>query len=222
VRPGDTLYAIAFRYGLDFKTLAHWNEIPPPYTIFAEQRLRLSRPRNQRSVAQTTPSPQPAQGSQTQATQPASKPTAKPAAPVKSQPAPKPTPAQSSANDSRTSWLWPITGKVIKRFSAADESSRGIDIAAEEGQQVLAAAPGEVVYSGRGLIGYGELIIIKHNQNYLSAYGNNKTRLIQEGDRVSAGQVIATSGRSGSNRPVLHFEIRKNGKPVDPLRYLPR
>lgn len=234
VRPGDTLYAIAFRYGLDFKTVAHWNDIPPPYTIYAEQRLRLSRPRNQPRVAERSPQKTPEPAVTTRPRQPPPQGTPKTGQPAASTPPrvatpqattaapPRPVTTQTVPIPGQPVWQWPTEGTIIKRFSAADESSRGIDIAVDEGQQVRAAAAGEVVYSGRGLIGYGELIIIKHNQSYLSAYGNNKTRLISEGDRVEAGQAIATSGRSGSNRPMLHFEIRKNGKPVDPLDHLPR
>jgi len=104
---------------------------------------------------------------------------------------------------------------------SGDQTKQGIDIAGNEGDPVSATADGEVVYSGNGLIGYGELIIVKHNASFLSAYGHNRARLVKEGDKVKAGQAIAEMGSSASSRDELHFEIRKNGKPVNPLEYLP-
>jgi lipoprotein NlpD len=110
---------------------------------------------------------------------------------------------------------------VASTFASGDSSRQGIDILGREGQSVLAAAGGEVVYSGNGLIGYGELIIIKHDETWLSAYGNNRRRRVNEGVNVSAGQVIAEMGQGAGDHAELHFEIRRKGKPVDPLRYLP-
>jgi lipoprotein NlpD len=118
-------------------------------------------------------------------------------------------------------WRWPTAGNLIGRYTAGDPARQGIDIAGNEGQAVLAAAAGEVVYSGNGLIGYGELIIIKHSNELLSAYGHNRRRLVAEGQRVVAGQAIAEMGRSGGQLSQLHFEIRRAGRPVDPLDYLP-
>lgn len=118
-------------------------------------------------------------------------------------------------------WRWPTAGTLITRFAAADPARQGIDIAGSDGQPIVAAAAGEVVYSGNGLIGYGELIIIKHSDEFLSAYGHNRRRLVAEGQRVSAGQVIAEMGRSGGQLYQLHFEIRRSGRPVDPLDFLP-
>jgi lipoprotein NlpD len=117
-------------------------------------------------------------------------------------------------------WQWPIKGKVLKRFSRA--TSKGIDIAGRFGQKVKTAAIGKVVYSGSGLIGYGNLLIIKHNATYLSAYANNSRLLVKEGEAVIKGQVIAEIGLVGGKQDSLHFEIRKNGKPVNPLHYLPK
>jgi lipoprotein NlpD len=119
-------------------------------------------------------------------------------------------------------WRWPTQGEVIDRFSAGDITRQGIDIAGSSGQAVVAAADGEVVYSGSGLRGYGELVIVKHSPQFLSAYGHNRTRLVNEGERVQAGQPIAELGRTGADRDKLHFEIRRDGRPVDPLQYLPR
>ena len=113
-------------------------------------------------------------------------------------------------------------GLVVGRFVTGDASNQGVDIAGGAGDPVRAAADGVVVYSGSGLVGYGELIIIKHNEQWLSAYGHNRKRLVNEGQNVKAGQPIAEMGRSGATRDMLHFEIRYNGKPVDPLLYLPK
>jgi lipoprotein NlpD len=118
-------------------------------------------------------------------------------------------------------WRWPGKGPLIGSFVAGDQTRQGIDIGGTAGDPVLAAADGEVVYSGNGLLGYGELIIVKHNASFLSAYGHNRKRLVQEGNRIKAGQQIAEMGSSASARDELHFEIRKNGKPVNPLEYLP-
>ena len=119
-------------------------------------------------------------------------------------------------------WRWPADGQVTAGYVAGDPMRQGIDIGGQSGAPVRAAADGTVVYSGNGLIGYGELIIVKHNPAFLSAYGHNRKRLVQEGDRVKAGQTIAEMGSSAANRDELHFEIRRNGKPSNPLDYLPR
>ena len=150
------------------------------------------------------------------------------------QPAPVPKSASASAsaphieaapvpqlNAGGVAWRWPADGKVVGTFFAGDQTKQGLDIAGKAGDPVRAAAAGEVVYSGNGLIGYGELVIVKHNANFLSAYGHNRKRLVKEGDKVTAGQEIAEMGSSSASRDELHFEIRKNGKPVNPLDYLP-
>jgi len=118
------------------------------------------------------------------------------------------------------SWQWPASGGLIKRFQRGD-AIPGIDIAGNAGDPVRAAADGVVVYSGDGLVGYGELVIIKHNDSLLSAYGHNRKRLVTEGQRVKAGQQIAEMGSTGASRNELGFQIRKDGNPVDPLDYLP-
>ena len=127
----------------------------------------------------------------------------------------------ASVNVNGVAWRWPSTGKVVGSFVGGDQTKQGIDIAGSAGDSVRAAADGEVVYSGNGLSGYGELIIVKHNASFLSAYGHNRKRLVAEGDKVHAGQQIAEMGSSGAARDSLHFEIRKNGKPVNPTEYLP-
>uniref|UniRef100_UPI0032B300D9 glutamate-cysteine ligase family protein n=1 Tax=Marinobacter nauticus TaxID=2743 RepID=UPI0032B300D9 len=119
-------------------------------------------------------------------------------------------------------WHWPHSGTVIANFSSSGKVNKGIDIAGNPGDAVKAAADGSVVYAGNGLLGYGNLIIVNHNEHYLSAYAHNRKILVKEGEGVKAGQVIAELGNTGTDKPKLHFEIRKNGNPVDPSRYLPR
>ncbi len=119
-------------------------------------------------------------------------------------------------------WRWPADGALVGRFNGGDPTKQGIDIAGQSGAPVRAAADGVVVYSGAGLVGYGELVIVKHSEQWLSAYGHNRARLVNEGQRVKAGEQIAEMGRSGAARDMLHFEIRYNGKPQDPLQALPK
>ena len=202
VNRGDTLYGIAFRNGIDVRDLAAWNGIGAPYTIYPGQRLRLS-PKG--AVATTTPS----------------KPGApKPTTPKPTTPAPRPVPPPPAA--SPIAWTWPAGGTILNGYVAGEPTKQGIDIGGASGDPVRAAGDGVVVYSGAGLVGYGELIIVKHNDAWLSAYGHNRTRLVNEGQLVKAGQQIAELGRTGAAREMLHFEIRYNGKPVDPQAYLPK
>lgn len=209
VRRGDTLYSIAWRYDLDYKELARWNAIVPPYTIHPGQRLRMH------------PGPRPASASPPSTARAGTSARSGGARRATSPPrttAPVPT---AGAPAAALRWQWPTEGQVIRRFSADGAGKKGIAIAGTPGQPVRAAAAGKVVYSGGGLIGYGQLIIVNHNKNYLSAYAHNQRILVKEGDSVSAGQQIAELGSTGTDRPMLHFEIRLNGKPVDPLKYLP-
>ncbi|MEO8804406.1 MAG: peptidoglycan DD-metalloendopeptidase family protein [Rudaea sp.] len=140
---------------------------------------------------------------------------------VEQQPAPQPATQVAELNSGGVTWRWPSDGKVIGTYIDGDQTRQGLDIAGSPGDPVRAAAAGEVVYSGNGLIGYGELIIVKHNTSFLSAYGHNRKRLVKEGQHVNAGEQIAEMGSTASSRDELHFEIRKNGKPVNPLDYLP-
>ena len=135
-------------------------------------------------------------------------------------PAPQPVAAGGVRVASGVSWRWPVDGTLISRFNSGD-AIPGIEIAGQSGDPVRAAADGVVVYSGNGLVGYGELVIIKHNDSFLSAYGHNRKRLVKEGQRVTAGQQIAEMGSTGATRNELEFQIRKDGNPVDPLSYLP-
>ncbi|WP_322803113.1 peptidoglycan DD-metalloendopeptidase family protein [Vibrio alfacsensis] len=133
---------------------------------------------------------------------------------------PKP-PVTTAKSDKVSKWLWPTKGRVISNFSAGEQGNKGIDIAGQRGQSIVSTAPGTVVYSGNALRGYGNLIIVKHNDNYLSAYAHNDKLLVSEGQSVTGGQKIATMGSSGSKSVRLHFEIRYQGKSVNPKRYLP-
>ncbi len=159
------------------------------------------------------------------ATTPAPSPPPQPPSPVTAPPAPAPVAAAGAAGSRSVGgvqWRWPTQGEVIRNYRADDLSRQGIAIAGTSGQAVVAAADGQVVYSGSGLRGYGELIIIKHSAEYLSAYGHNRRRLVNEGEHVRAGQPIAEMGRTGADRDMLHFEIRRGGNPVDPAGFLPR
>ncbi len=206
---GDTLYGLAFRNGIDFRDLAVWNNIGAPYTIYPGQNLRLYPVGSAAASVSGTP---PAVGANASRPKPVAATTpARPAATA------SPLPTHSGF-----SWRWPADGAVIGRFVAGDATRQGIDIGGSGGQAVRAAGDGVVVYSGAGLVGYGELVIIKHSEAWLSAYGHNRKRLVNEGQNVKAGQQIAEMGRSGASRDMLHFEIRYNGKPVDPLAYLPK
>ena len=290
---GDTLYAIAFKHGLDYRDVAAWNRIQPPYRIYAGQELRLdgaTMPARAPPPVVAAPTPSPADTSPKApppglapnptpiATAPAPhagpgmfedvppEPVARTPEPETHAPAPPPPASSSAASTPSTqlppfaatpvappaeqaarpqtppsparsapppaddsiavsangiAWRWPGRGSLIGTYVGGDQTRQGIDIAGNAGDPVLAAADGEVVYSGNGLLGYGELIIVKHSANFLSAYGHNRKRLVQEGQRIKGGQQIAEMGSSASARDELHFEIRKNGKPVNPLDYLP-
>lgn len=148
------------------------------------------------------------------------RPEVKPEAKPEAKPEPKPEPKQEPAgNGDKIDWAWPASGKVIAAFN--ETSSKGVDLAGKPGDPVLAAAGGRVVYAGTGLRGYGKLVIVKHDNSFLSAYAHNQSLLVKEGQAVSKGQKIAELGDTDSDRPKLHFEIRRQGKPVDPSKYLP-
>lgn len=198
VRKGDSLYSIAFRYGLDYKSLARINGVRSPYTIYVDQLIRLR-------VSAKSPKKDSAPVATQSSTRPPSKVSKAP-----------PAPSALVA-----SWRWPLKGEVINRFSLAQPVNKGIDIAGDIGDTVKAAADGVVVYAGGNLRGYGQLVIVKHNDSFLSAYGNNEKMLVKEGEKVKAGKSIARVGKTAANVEMLHFEIRRDGKPVDPLRYLP-
>lgn len=218
VRPGDTLYSIATRHGWDWRALAERNGIPAPYTIRVGQLIRFSGSAVAAPVASAAPR---ASAGGRAATTAAARPpvsTAGAAAASASTALASGTPGVVSSGG----WTWPAQGQLIALFSSNSSLNKGIDIAGELGQPVMAASAGSVVYAGSGLRGYGELVIIKHGDTYVSAYGHNRRLLVREGQQVKAGQTIAEMGATGTDRVKLHFEIRRQGKPVDPLQYLPR
>jgi lipoprotein NlpD len=226
VRRGDTLFSIAFRYGWDYRALAARNQIPEPFTIRPGQTIRFDgRSSSASSAVATTPGAVRAPvASTTTSTTTSSSGSVKTT--VISKPVTTvPPPAAGSvppAGPSPKGWTWPSNGVLIGKFSSNGSLNKGIDIAGDLGQPVLAASDGSVVYAGSGLRGYGELVIIKHSDTYVSAYGHNRRLLVREGQQVKAGQTIAEMGSTGTDRVKLHFEIRRQGKPVDPLQFLPR
>jgi lipoprotein NlpD len=208
---GDTLYSIAWESAVDHKALARWNRIGPPYVIKPGQKLRLSPPRN------TTSTKKPHTTTIKRATKPAKAPAR--VARASSKPAKKTSAPVVRANFGP--WVWPADGKVLAGY-AANAGNKGLDIGGRKGEPVRAAANGRVVYSGSGLRGYGQLIILKHNEEYLSAYAHNDKIYVKEGSMIKRGQQIAEMGSSGTDRVKLHFQIRRRGAPVDPLPYLPK
>jgi len=239
VRRGETLYSIAWKYGLSYRELASINRIRAPYTIYAGQRLRTGPyPQRQTASASAGTRPPPAQGvtRTAPAARPAAQPSKKPAAEPVAQTAAATTSSTTTATATKAQpvenagkalpasvqqWVWPTRGRVLQGYAADNAGKKGIDIGGISGQSVVAAADGKVVYAGSGLVGYGRLIIIKHTESLLSAYGHNSELLVSEGQHVKAGQTIARMGNSGTDGTQLYFEIRKDGKPVNPLLYLP-
>jgi lipoprotein NlpD len=227
VRPGDTLIRIALDNGQNWRDIARWNNIENPNVIEVGQVLRVtppgaapstevavSRPVTSSTVTPVTPgasAPRAAASTPPAVTPPAS-------ATIASVPPVVPTPAPAGEED--VPWSWPTSGGAL--LAGFDEQrNKGLDIAGKAGDPVLASADGRVVYAGAGLRGYGNLIILKHNNTYLSAYAHNQTLLVKEDQTVRKGQKIAEMGSSDADRVKLHFEIRRQGKPVDPTRYLP-
>jgi len=203
VQKNDTLYAIARREGFTHHQIARWNHIRPPYALKPGQNLRLSPPQSssikvtKNSAVSVTPL-------------------------VENKIVAKSIVQKTKLPNRVDKWRWPSKGRVVKTFKSNDTARKGIGIRGRLGQPVQAAAAGTVVYSGNGLINYGNLIIIKHSHSFLSAYAHNKKLLVKEGDSVRPGQTIAKMGSPDSAKAQLHFEIRRNGKPVNPLHYLPK
>lgn len=233
VKPGDTLIRIGLESGQSWKDIARWNNLenanlievgqvlrvlPPsaaPAAVAASENGVVTRPVTSSSVAPaSTPAAAPASAAS----------GAKPAAPAASgtvvavAPA-TPAPAAAPAGEDELAFIWPASGSLIAGFDEA--RNKGFDIAGKAGDPVLAAADGRVVYAGAGLRGYGNLIILKHNNTFLTAYAHNQTLLVKEDQAVRKGQKIAEMGNTDADRVKLHFEIRRQGKPVDPTRYLP-
>lgn len=244
VQAGDTLYSIAFRYGVDFKTLAKVNAIGRDYLINPGQTLNIEKARHYTETAssksaQVKPvaSKKVVKISRNSTKKPPVKIVTKPkvaqtsskSVPTKpktitkknTKKNPKVVNQDQFSNKQVAFWMWPSVGKIIKTFNNS-KGPKGLDIAGNIGQPVRAAATGRVVYAGKGLRGYGNLIIVKHNNDYISAYAHNKVILVKENEIIKAGQKIAEIGNTESDIPKLHFEIRYKGKPVDPIRYLPK
>jgi lipoprotein NlpD len=194
VRSGETLFSIAWRYGKDPKDVARWNRLGDGSLIYPGQVIRLTPPTGTSSTptARSRTSP---------------KPQSKPLPKIPAQPPPQ--------------WRWPTNGRINVQFGAKPGPGTGVLIDGKTGQPIVAAASGHVVYAGSGLIGYGQLIILKHNDTYLSAYGYTASLLVKEGEQVKKGQRIATMGEGPERKPRLHFEIRRNGEPVNPKPFLP-
>ena len=240
VGKGDTLYSIAWRFGIDYRTLASANLIGDPYTIFPGQRLLVPGPDDvvtpEPAAAAAASEPDGSDGTSVRGAGTTEGPAVAPLPPppgptppaaesppapavteTASKPAVPPSPATRAVAGLR--WTRPTDGNTISTFGRG--GNKGIDIGGTFEQPIRAAAPGRVVYAGSGLIGYGKLVIVKHDSRILSAYAHNERLHVGEGDEVNGGQHIADMGRSGKGRVMLHFEIRRDGKPVDPLRYLP-
>lgn len=243
VQRGDTLYSIAFANSLDYREIANWNQLESVDRILVGQVLRLTAPpgagieiKPLDRIAQPNARPltempmvrtpqailldyTEANWAQVSGVRTAAAVAPPVVSPVLPAPAPSASGPVISADGTVDSWLWPADGTLAGRFGAA--GGKGIDIVGKRNTPVMAVAPGKVVYSGSGLRGYGQLLIVKHSGEFLSAYAHNETILVKEGDTVAAGQKIAKMGDSDADRVKLHFEIRRYGKPLDPLNYLP-
>ena len=225
VKPGDTIIRIGLENGQNWRDIVRWNSLENPNLIEVGQVLRVVPPASETQVVTRPVTPG------TVATAPvppasaprpaASAPAAAASAPIAAAPAPTPapTPTPSANGDEDVGWIWPAQGTLVAGFDEA--KNKGLDISGKAGDAVVASADGRVVYAGAGLRGYGNLIILKHNNTFLTAYAHNQTLLVKEDQSVKKGQKIAEMGNSDADRVKLHFEIRRQGKPVDPARYLP-
>lgn len=205
VKPDDTLYSISFRYGQDYREVAEWNDLEPPYMIRRGQQVRVAPPRDWQPRATDR--------------------VDSAAAPAREQVAPRrPEPTRAAVTAPQLEWSWPVDRIHGRSDASYKPARRGLDFEARRGEPVRAAAAGRVVYGGAGIPHYGNLLIIKHNDQYLSAYAHNQRLLVNEGDEVRAGQQVAEMGDTGTGTDSvkLHFEIRLDGTPVDPMRYLPK
>jgi lipoprotein NlpD len=234
VKPGDTLIRIGLDTGQNWKDLMKWNNFENPNLIEVGQVLRVVQPGADPNAVATrgvvssrvetrpldTPKPLPAAPSTSTSTMPAAVavagPSASQAATTPSVSAPAPV---AREGDDNINWLWPASGPVVGQFDEA--KSKGLTLSGKAGDPVLAAADGRVVYAGSGLRGYGNLVILKHNSTYLTAYAHNQSVLVKEDQTVRRGQKIAEMGSSDADRVQLHFEIRRQGKPIDPAKLLP-
>lgn len=210
VKAGDTLIRIGLDQGQNWRDIARWNSLERPYTIEIGQVLRVAPPPG--AVASSTV-------------------VGKPLPPAGAAPTPSATPSSAPSSTSSSNskepnteaddiaFAWPVNGQVIAGFD--EVKNKGVDLAGNPGDAVLAAADGRVVYAGAGLRGYGNLVILKHNNTYLTAYAHNQSLSVKEDQNVRKGQKIAEMGNTDADRVKLHFEVRRQGKPVDPLKFLP-
>ena len=222
VKRGDTLYSIALEHGADYRELAQWNYLDDPTKIRVGQLLRVTAP-NERPAVQVAP----ARGAGRVEGRPLdSQPTSQPSPPAaaseqpkiaKAEPQPGAKPDAAAAG--AVEFIWPVKGKVLTPFS--EPRSKGIDIDGKLGDPVVAAAAGRVTYTGTGIPGLGKLVVIKHDNGFITVYAHNKDVLVKEQQTVARGQKIAEIGKTDADRPMLHFQIRKGAVPVDPMRYLP-
>ena len=240
VRRGDTLLRIALDHGENYRDIVAWNNLRDPDDIKVGQVLRVAAPERERTAnVQTQPVPAPPAATPPRKTEPradkqpytesvAARPESgartepvRPAAPASASPAPAIAAGSivTANDDDKLSWMWPADGRIVATFD--EGRNKGIDIAGRAGQQVVAAGAGKVMYAGSGIRGYGNLVIVKHNNSLLSAYAHNRKIVVKEGDNVAKGQMIAEMGDSDADSVKLHFEIRQQGKPVDPARFLP-
>ena len=230
VRPGDTMIRIGLESGQNWRDIVRWNNLENPNIIEVGQVLRVTQPVNDPTQVVTRPvlpaspgglsgvaTPPLAAVSRPASAPAASAPPAVAAAPPVAAPAPSASPAPNGDED--VGWIWPAQGALLAGFD--DAKNKGLDIAGKPGDAVVASADGRVVYAGAGLRGYGNLIILKHNNTYLTAYAHNQTLLVKEDQAVRRGQKIAEMGSTDADGVKLHFEIRKQGKPIDPAKLLP-
>ena len=220
VKNGETLYSIARRYGRELKALAKRNNIHAPYIIKPGQKINLERLEGE--ITQASKTTKAAGRRKTNVTK------GKESVRIGK----KVTKKQKHTSVSKIKWQWPHVGPILAKYSSNAKRrvgqsanlalSQGIDIAGQLGAPIFAAADGEVVYVGNGLLGYGNLVIINHNETYLSAYAHNKSVFVQEGQKVKRGKKITEMGVSEKKQVLLHFQIRRDGQPVDPLKYLPK
>lgn len=215
VKPGDTMIRIGLENGQNWRDIVRWNNLENPNIIEVGQVLRVVPPTSENPLVVTRPvSPGSAPASSTAPAQAAS--AAKPASAPAGTSA---SPAPAATGEEDIAWIWPAQGPMVAGFDEA--KNKGLDISGKAGDAVVASADGRVVYAGAGLRGYGNLVILKHNNTFLTAYAHNQTLLVKEDQNVKKGQKIAEMGNSDADRVKLHFEIRRQGKPVDPAKYLP-
>ena len=212
VKSADSIYNIAWAFGVDYTDIAEWTELKPPYNLSPGQVVFLQKPEVKTTALSSGVEPDP---SVVATSLPDNPPAPEPSKTTQNEAAVKPV--SFSSNPGK--WSWPAEGNLVGKFSP-DSGSNGIQIAGERGSPIHATAAGQVVYVGEGLRGYGKLIILKHSESFLSAYAHNKTLEVKEGQVIDARQQIATMGNTATESVKLHFEIRKDGKPVDPLKYL--